>query len=65
MHLSYHVHEIDAMCSFQLSVVSKRRDREIVRTGRREGWKVGVEVCVMENLTINAKTYIIEQQNQR
>ena len=51
--------------SFQLSVVSKRRDREIVRTGRTEGWKVGVGVCVMENLTINAKTYIIKQQNQR
>ena len=49
--------------SFQLSVVSKRRDREIVRTGRTEGWKVGVGVCVMENLTIKVKTSIIDAIN--
>ena len=41
MRLWYHVHEIDAILSFQLSVVSKRCDWEVVRTGRVEGWRGG------------------------
>ena len=46
--LSYHVHKIDAMCSYQLSVVSfqqsvRSRDREVApirknqRTEKRKG----------------------------